>query len=148
MMRISEEGRSLIKHFEGCKLKAYCCPAGVWTIGVGHTGPDVLEGQRITEERADELLAIDLDDSERCVSGNVSVPLTQEQFDALVSLVFNIGCAAFRQSTLRQMLQDGSDVEAGDQFLRWNKSKGMVLPGLTRRREAERRLFMGLDWKG
>ncbi len=140
-MIISDAGIELIKSFEGCKLEAYRCPADVLTIGYGHTG-DVDEGQIITEHQADVLLRSDLTTFERCVNALVVVPVTQSQFDALVSFAFNLGCNALRKSTLLRMLNEGDDVGAGQQFERWNKSNGRALAGLTRRRAAERDLFL------
>lgn len=142
-MKISEEGLALIKEFEGLRLQAYKDSVGVLTIGYGHTGKNVFEGMLISEGQADILLAKDVEVCEKCVNGLVNVPMTQGQFDALCSFVFNLGCGRLRNSTLLQCLNDGNDVEAADQFLRWNKAGGYVLPGLTRRREAERKLFMG-----
>lgn len=140
-MKISDQGIALIKEFEGCELTAYVCPAGVLTIGVGHTGRDVHAGQTITEEEADELLRKDLETFERCVNNYVG-PVTQSQFDALVSFAFNLGCDALRNSTLLRKLNDGDDVGAADEFGKWVKAGGKVLPGLVRRREAEKALFL------
>lgn len=139
-MSISEAGLALIKEYEGCKLEAYLCPAGIWTVGVGHTGPDVFRGRKITDAEADALLRKDVAHAERCVNMSVNVALLQHEFDALVSLVFNIGCAAFRGSTLLRKLNDGDDA-APEEFRRWNKAGGKELAGLTRRRQAEYELF-------
>ena len=141
-MRVSEAGIALIKEFEGVRLEAYLCPAGIWTIGVGSTGPDVVPGLVITEEEAETRLRRDLRRFERCVTGCVAVPVTQSQFDALVSLAFNIGCAAFRKSTLVRKLNDGDDVSAAQEFIRWNRAGGVPLAGLTRRRQSEMELFL------
>ncbi|MES2564390.1 MAG: lysozyme [Pseudomonadota bacterium] len=141
-MIISDEGIQLIKKFEGCKLEAYLCPAGVWTIGYGHTGQDVVEGLSITDHQADALLQHDLARFERCVDNYVQVAITQAQFDALVSFALNLGCESLKKSTLLRMLNDGDDVGASLQFERWNRAGGKVLAGLTRRREAERDLFL------
>lgn len=139
-MKISDAGLAIIKEFESLQLKAYLCPAQVWTIGYGHTG-GVQKGQVIDESEADAFLREDVEKFEECVS--YAVPdLTQPQFDACVSLAFNIGCNAFAQSTLVKMLKAGNVAGAADQFLRWNKGGGKVLPGLTRRRTAERELFL------
>lgn len=141
-MNISQAGIELIKKFEGCKLEAYLCPAGIPTIGVGHTGKDVRLGMTITEEEADRLLRSDLDRFERAVNQYVGQPITQGQFDALVSFAFNLGSEALRNSTLLRKLNDGDDVGASDEFGRWTKAGGRVLPGLVARREAEREMFL------
>lgn len=139
-IKISDAGIALVKQFEGCKLEAYRDAVGIWTVGFGHTGPDVHPGMKITQEEADDLLADDLKVFEHCVNSAVSVPLTQGEFDACVSLAFNIGCGRFRASTLVRKLVDNDD-SASTEFLRWNKAGGRVLAGLTRRREAEKDLF-------
>lgn len=140
-MKTSNKGLRLIQAFEGCKLKAYRCPAGVLTIGYGHTGDKVFEGMVITESRAEELLAQDLEWAERAVIRACNpLPLTQGQFDALVSLVFNIGETAFVRSTLLRRLRQG--FTAAEEFLRWDKVNGKPLAGLARRREAEKALFL------
>lgn len=141
-MKTGQLGINLIKSFEGLSLKAYLCPAGVLTIGYGHTGSNVMPGQIISEEQAENLLRIDLNRFEVGVANSVSASITQNQFDALVSLSFNIGLGAFKNSTLLKLLNDNRPNEAASQFLRWNKGGGKVLPGLTRRREAEMNLFL------
>lgn len=139
-MQISKDGLDLIKQFEGLYLKAYRCPAGVPTIGYGHTA-GVAMGQAITQQQADDYLRRDVRQFERAVARLVSVPLTQGQFDALVSFAFNLGEGALAQSTLLRMLNAGDYAGAAAQFDRWNKAGGRVLPGLVRRRAAERALF-------
>ncbi len=139
-MLISQEGIGLIKAFEGLKLNAYLCPAKVWTIGYGHT-KTARSGQRITEQQAEDLLRQDLRTFEDGVNRQARVPLTQSQFDALVSLAFNIGTGALQRSTLLRMLNAGDYSGAANQFLRWNKAGGRELAGLTRRRIAEKALF-------
>lgn len=142
MMRTSSAGIALIKRFEGCELKAYQDSVSVWTIGVGHTG-GVEPGQVITEEEADAFLREDLQDAENCVNASVLVPLSQSKFDALVSLVFNIGCGNFQKSTLLRELNAGAGMMlVADQFKRWNKAGGVVLNGLTKRRAAEAEMFL------
>ena len=141
-MRTGQLGIDLIKSFEGLALKAYLCPAGVLTIGYGHTGSNVMPGQIISEEQAENLLRIDLNRFEVGVANSVTASINQNQFDALVSLSFNIGLGAFKSSTLLKVLNAGQYIEAASQFLRWNKGGGRVLPGLTRRREAESQLFI------
>lgn len=143
MMLMKTYNKDVIKEFEGLRLEAYLCPAGVWTIGYGHTGGDVWPGLVITKEWAEWLLEEDLKRFEANVSGYVRVDLTQDQFDALVSFTYNVGAEAFKNSTLLKKLNAGEYEEAADQFLRWNKSKGKVLAGLTNRRKKERALFLG-----
>ena len=141
-MKTEQKGIDLIKSFEGLSLKAYLCPAGVLTIGYGHTGSNVMPGQIISEEQAENLLRSDLNRFEVGILKSVSTSINQNQFDALVSLSFNIGLGAFRNSTLLRVLNEGNYEEAASNFLKWNKGGGRVLPGLVRRREAERQLFI------
>ena len=138
-MRTSDEGVNLIKSFEGLRLQAYLCPAGVWTIGYGHT-KGVRKGDVITEEDAEQMLRDDLIGFERCVTENVEVPLAQNQFDALVSFAFNVGCGAFKGSTLLRRLNAG-DPDASDELLRWTKAGGVEVAGLVTRRSDEREFF-------
>lgn len=140
-MHTSERGIALIKQFEGCKLTAYKCAAGVWTIGVGHT-LNVREGDKITQKKADALLAIDLAATEIAVERNVKPKINQEMFDALVSLVFNIGIGHFTTSTVLKELNKVDYVAAADAILMWNKGGGKILVGLVKRRQAERQLFL------
>lgn len=140
-LKTSDDGIALIREFEGCKLTAYQDSVEVWTIGVGHTGPDVFRGRTITEKEADELLRKDLAAAERCVNMSVFVPLTQGEFDSLVSFVFNLGCGNLRGSTLLRKLNDGDYDGAEAEFPKWDKAGGRVLAGLTRRRKAEQDLF-------
>lgn len=145
-MKISDKGLQLIKHFEGCQLKAYRCPANVLTIGYGHTGPDVTEGLIITQAQADKLLKLDMERFEKAVESCVKIPLEQGQFDALVAFSFNVGAKALKDSTLLKKLNAGKIIEAAQQFSRWNKARNakgelVVLKGLTRRRAAEAHLF-------
>lgn len=138
-MKASEKAIWLIEDFESCQLAPYRCPSGVWTIGYGHTEGVTATSPMITRDEAVALLDKDIARFERAVNEAVHVPLNQNQFDALVSLCFNIGVGAFRTSTLVRKLNDGED--AAPEFDRWNQSKGEVLPGLVRRRDAERKLF-------
>lgn len=141
-LNISERGLSLIKEFEQCRLDAYMpTPDDVPTIGYGHTGIDVQMGLRWTQEQADEALARDVMRFEAGVNEAVTVPLTQNEFDALVCFAFNVGTGAFRSSTLLRLLNAGDYDGAAAQLLRWNKQAGKELAGLTRRRAAERALF-------
>jgi GH24 family phage-related lysozyme (muramidase) len=133
---------SLIKKHEGLRLEAYLpTPNDVWTIGYGHTHT-TKQGMKITEKQAEALLRKDIAWAEKAVNNLVVVPLTQNQFDALVSFVFNVGEGAFSTSTLLRLLNSGDYNGAANQFLRWNKQKGRVLNGLTKRREEERKLFL------
>jgi len=139
-MNTSQNGIDLIKHFEGCELKAYKCPAGVWTIGYGHI-KGVQEGDVITEQQADEMLVEELYEYENYVNTLVDVPLNQNQYDALVSWVYNLGGGNLKASTLLKVLNSGDYSGVPAQIMRWNKAGGKVLEGLTRRRQAEADLF-------
>ncbi|MGR2682942.1 lysozyme [Chromobacterium haemolyticum] len=141
-MNISANGIKLIQQFEGLRLKAYQDAVGVWTIGYGHTGPDVTPGLVITQAQADALLARDLSRFETGVTRLVQVPLHQNQFDALVSFSYNLGLGSLQNSTLLRLLNQRDYAGAAAQFPRWNKAGGKVLPGLTRRRAAEQALFL------
>lgn len=143
-MNTSAAGIRLICEFEGLRLKAYLCPAGVWTIGYGHT-LTARKGKTITKEQALELLYSDLEVFEQIINYVVKVPLKQYQFDALVSFVFNIGIVNFKESTLLKRLNSGLFEDAAMEFMRWNKANGIVLSGLVKRREYERRLFLGYN---
>lgn len=139
--KYSSAGLQLTKQFEGCRLTAYQDQVGVWTIGYGHTGSDVHEGLTIAEDQATTLLAADVAWAVTCVNKSVKSSINQNQFDALVDFVFNLGCASFGQSTLLRDLNAGKIAAAAQQFLRWNKAGGKVVAGLTRRRQAEADLF-------
>ncbi|MCK6835579.1 lysozyme [Enterobacter asburiae] len=145
-MQTSDKGIALIKQFEGCKLTAYQDSVGVWTIGYGWTQPvdgkPIRAGMTIKQETADRLLKTGLVSYESDVSRLVKVGLTQGQFDALVSFTYNLGARSLSTSTLLRKLNAGGYAGAADEFLRWNKAGGKVLNGLTRRREAERALFL------
>ena len=144
-MKTSAEGLSLIKKFEGCELYAYQCSAGVWTIGYGHT-KDVEPGMQITKEDAEEMLVEELHEYESYINDFVTAPLSQNQFDALVSWVYNLGPANLKSSTMLKVLNAGEYDEVPAQMKRWNKAGGKVLEGLIRRREAEACLFVGKEW--
>jgi lysozyme len=134
----------VIKEFEGCKLKAYKCPAGVWTIGYGHTD-GVKEGDEITQQEADRLLADDVRSFTSGVQRLVSSDINRNQLGALTSFAFNLGLGNLRHSTLLKLVNAGNFVAAANEFPKWNKANGQVLPGLTRRREAEKQLFLKDD---
>lgn len=145
-MNISEEGLSLIKKFEGLELEAYKCAAGVWTLGYGHTA-GVQEGDVWSEEQANEQLKIDMHIYAGYINDHVTCPLSQNQFDALVSWVYNLGPTNLRNSTLLKVLNSGDYEGVPAQIKRWNKAGGKVLEGLIRRREAEALLFEGNEWE-
>jgi lysozyme len=140
-MKISKRGLDLIASFEGLRLKAYVCPAGILTIGYGHTG-DVKEGDIITEEKAKELLAKDVERFENAVIVAVNVQMTPAMLDALVSFTYNVGEGNLRRSTLLKRLNAKDYIGAANEFLKWNKGGGKILPGLVKRRETERELFL------
>jgi len=144
-METSNEGISLIQKFEGCELEAYQCSAGVWTIGYGHT-KDVVEGMTITKEQAEQMLVDELHEYENYINEYVTVALSQNQFDALVSWVYNLGPANLKASTMLKVLNSGKYEDVPAQIKRWNKAGGKVLEGLIRRREAEACLFKGTEW--
>jgi lysozyme len=140
-MKINDEGLKLIKSFEGLRVQAYKCPAGVWTIGYGHT-LNVVRGQIIDVITAELLLRKDLERFEIEVENLIDVKLNSNQFSALVSFTFNIGTGAFARSTLLKYLNKGKFIEAALEFGRWTRGGGVILPGLVRRREAEKKLFL------
>lgn len=143
------KGLALTKQFEGCRLTAYQDQVGVWTIGYGHTGPEVHAGMTITVEQAEALLAKDISSAAAFVNRMVHVALTQEEFDALVDFVFNLGAGAFERSTLLRLLNAGHFASAAAQFAIWDHAGGAIVAGLLRRRQAETALFnegqVGLD---
>lgn len=145
-MQISDKGIALIKEFEGCKLTAYQDSVGIWTIGYGWTQPvdgkPIRAGMTIKQATAERLLKTGLVSYESDVSRLLKVGLTQGQFDALVSFTYNLGARSLSTSTLLRKLNVGDYAGAADEFLRWNKAGGKALNGLTRRREAERALFL------
>ena len=143
-MKTSPKGIALIKEFEGLRLKAYLCPGGVWTIGYGHTA-GVKPGMVISEVQAEEYLKADLIAFERYLNV-LGLALNQNQFDALVSFIYNVGTGNFSSSTLlRKVRANPQDNSIMDEFLRWVYSKGRVLPGLQRRRLAEMKLYFSND---
>jgi lysozyme len=145
----SEEGLDLIRVSEGLETEAYPDPGNrvtgePWTIGYGHTR-GVRRGDTCTEAQATEWLRADLQAAEGAVRHLVDMPLTQGQFDALASFVFNVGPSAFGNSTLLRLLNGGDYAGAADQFKRWNRGADGVLPGLVIRRAAERDLFLSQE---
>ena len=144
-LQISQEGLALIKKFEGCELEAYKCPAGVWTIGYGHT-KDVKEGDKINKDEADYLLQEEMIEYESYIDDMVEVDLNQSQYDSLCAWVYNLGPSNLGSSTMLKVLNEGKYAEVPQQIKRWNKANGEVLTGLIRRREAEALLFEGKEW--
>lgn len=145
MRDLSQAGLDIIKQFEGCRLTAYRCPAGVWTIGYGWTKPvngkPVGAGMKITKEKAEVLLTEGV--LPYCGVVNKHCPdANDNQFAAMVSLCYNIGPSNFAKSSVARYHAAGQHTLAADAFLRWNKAGGQVLPGLTRRRQAERALYL------
>lgn len=143
-MTLSQRGLDLIKKFEGLRLTAYKCVAGVDTIGYGHTGPDVKPGLRITEAEAEKLLWKDTESAQQAVNSFVNVKINQNEYDALVSFVFNVGPTAFVNSTLLRLLNSNSDRKiVAAEFARWVKAgSDQAVPGLVRRRSHEKALFL------
>ncbi len=141
--RYSEKGLALTKSFEGLRLEAYQDCGGVWTVGYGHTGPEVVEGMTVNEAEAEALLLGDLEDAVRCVNRRVTVGISQSQFDALVDFCFNAGRGNFLQSTLLRKVNAGDFDGAVAQFGLWVHAGGEVVAGLVRRRKAEAELFSG-----
>lgn len=140
-MKTSKNGLELIKRHEGCRLTAYKCPAGVWTVGYGHTGADVVPGRTITPEQADELLRQDVRRAEETINRE-GLRLNQNQFDALVSFVYNVGSGNFRSSSLLKMLRVNPDsLNVRTELNKWCKAKGSTLPGLALRRKQEADLY-------
>lgn len=143
-MRISNKGRNFIKGFEALRLVAYPDPGTggkPWTIGWGHT-KGVKQGERITQEQAEQFFSDDLAVFELTVNSAIKRPMTQNQFDAMVSLAFNIGGPAFAGSTLVKKFNADDIQGAADQFPRWKFSDGKIMPGLVKRRAAEREMFL------
>ena len=141
MRTLSKYGLELLKQFEGCKLEAYRDSGGLLTIGFGHIR-NVKSGDKITQAQAEDLLREDLARYTECVNKSVLVPINQNQFDALTSFSYNLGCGALKTSTLLRILNQLRYIEAADQFLRWNRVGSRVVQGLVNRREAERNLFL------
>lgn len=157
-MKMSDHGRALLTEWEGSSNEAYQDVAGLWTIGVGHlltkdeltSGKILILGEAIkyhdglTSLQIDRLLTQDLAGAEGAVNSGINVSLNQNQFDALVSFVFNVGRQAFYQSTLRKLLNEGRYARVNNQLRRWNRSAGKIVQGLVNRRENEIKLFEGM----
>lgn len=144
-MKTNSAGRELIKKFEGVRLKAYVCPAGVLTIGAGHTSaagpPAVTRGMTITAEEADAILARDLAKFEKHVSSRLTRKVNANQFSALVSFCFNVGGGNFDKSSVLKAVNEGRFKDVPARLALWNKGGGKVLAGLVKRRAAEGALF-------
>jgi GH24 family phage-related lysozyme (muramidase) len=144
-MDINQEGLDLIKHFEGFRDKAYICPAGVLTIGYGTTGTRVRTGMVIDKKTAEQWLLEDVKKFEDGVESRVKVKLGSNQFSALVCFAYNVGIGAFDQSTMLRKLNNGDYTGAAAEFDKWVKGGGRTLPGLVRRRNSEKALFLKPD---
>lgn len=146
-MKFSGNGLQVLQYFEDCELEAYPDPGTKgppWTIGWGHTGPDVVPGLTWTRERADEVLSdVDLPPREQAVEQMVTVPMTRGQFDSLVDFAYNKGIGALRNSTLLRKFNAGDTLGAAQEFAKWDKAGGKSMHGLRRRAAAERALFEG-----
>ena len=141
-MQISQKGIDLIKKSEGLRLKTYQDAVNVWTIGYGHTDKSIHEGMTITSEEVEKILAQDLKTFETGVTNFVKVPITQNQFDALVSFAFNLGLGALGESTLLRKLNSKDYQGAAAEFGKWVHAGKKVLPGLVTRRQSEENLFL------
>jgi len=144
-MQYSKDGLHLTEGFEGCRLIAYPDPGtggDPWTIGYGHTGPDVHPGMTITLEQAEDLLAQDVKRAEADVNAKLTVKVNQEEFDALVDFAFNCGCGNLNNSTLLKKLNAGDFEGAAQEFLKWDMAAGHHMAGLLKRRQAEELLFL------
>ena len=140
-MQYSKKGLALTEGFESCRLTAYQDVKGVWTIGYGHTGPEVVAGLVWTQDQADTALVCDTQHAVNTVNRLVTAPMTQGVFDSLVDFVFNVGSGNFAGSTLLKLLNSGDTESAAQQFERWDYAGGVQIAGLLRRREAEANEF-------
>ena len=143
--KYSKDGLHLTEGFEGVRLTAYPDPAtggDPWTIGYGHTGPEVHSGMTITQEQAENYLAEDVKKAEADVNARLNVEVTQNEFDALVDFAFNCGCGNLNNSTLLKKLNAGDFEGAAQEFLKWDMAAGHHMAGLLRRRQAEELLFL------
>lgn len=139
----SKSGLALTEQFEACRLDAYPDLKGVWTIGFGHTGPDVHCGMVITQAQAEAYLKADIKAASDAVNHLVTIAIGQGEFDALVDFAYNVGIGALTGSTLLRDLNAGDFAGAADRFEEWDHAGGFVVAGLLRRREAEETLFKG-----
>lgn len=151
-MKLPRAAINLIKKYEGLRLNAYRCSAGVWTIGYGHTSaagePEVKPGMKISKQEAEDIFEKDIQQFANGVEDLIKVSVSPNQFGAMVSLAFNIGIGAFKKSSVLRFTNQKRFEDAADAFLLWNKAKGKVLKGLVRRRAEEAELFsstVGVD---
>jgi len=142
MAKVSATCRRMIQNFEGLRLRAYRDTGGVLTIGYGHTGRDVRPGMVITRAKAEDLFCQDLKRFEGRVQNMLTRPLNQNQFDALVSLCYNIGPSALRKSALMRLVNEGKLEVAAKQFDRWTRDNGRKLAALVKRRAIEKEMFL------
>lgn len=145
-MEVNKAGKDLIKRFEGCKLKAYKCPAGLWTISWGLTfypdGTKVKEGDVITQQQAEDYFNAIVDDFAKKVDALIKSNVSENNFSALVSFAYNVGMGNFQRSTLlRKVNANPKDTTIRAEFMKWTRANGEVLKGLVRRREAEAKLY-------
>lgn len=146
-MQINQDTLELVKEFEGFRAKAYKCPAGVWTIGYGTTaaagvGIDPKPGVTVTEDEAEDLLEKTMEKFGEQIKPFITAPINNNEYGAFLSLAYNIGPGAFKKSSALRLFNAGDKAGAAKALLMWNKAGGKVLPGLTRRREAEKKLFL------
>jgi lysozyme len=142
MNTLGSAGEDLIKSFETLRLTAYQDPGGIWTCGWGHTGPDVVEGTTCTPEQAEVWLQEDTQKAVNAVDTSIQTNISQAQFDALVSFTFNVGVGAEGHSMLARLVNARNFAGAAAEFPKWNHIDGVPSAGLSRRREAERTLFL------
>lgn len=141
-MTPSKNAIDLIKHFEGCKLEAYQDSVGVWTVGFGTTGPGIVEGLTITQPTAEAMLKGHLNEIGMSLTDIVGNKLSQDKFDACISFIYNLGTGAFKKSTMLKLIKENKMAEAAEEFPKWVKAGGKTLPGLVKRRQAEKELFL------
>ena len=139
-MKASLKAYEIVKEFEGLRLMPYQDIVGVWTVGYGST-TDVTPGEKITQAEADDRLAKDMDEAERCLNNNVSVELNQNQIDALCSWIFNLGCKRFHASTMLRKINEGQFDQASVEMRKWDMAGGKQVDWLIKRRIAESKLF-------
>ena len=142
IMKINADGIAIVKKFEGCSLTSYVCPGGYITIGYGHRNPKLRLGMKITEQEAERLLIADLTRFEDAITKKIKVDINSNQFSALVSFAYNVGCGALFSSTLWKILNKKQYIQASSEFMKWVHAGGRELPGLKARRTAERALFL------
>lgn len=142
MRQINDAGLNLIKSFEGLRLMPYKDIAGYWTVGYGHKGNDIVPGETITQDDADQILENDLAHFQQGVTSLVTIDINDNQFAALVCFSYNLGLGSLQGSTLLSKLNSGDFTGSSDEFLKWDHAGGVEVPGLLRRRQAEQALFL------